>query len=167
MDTNSNSNTIMAIVVVVIVLVVGGILLLNSKGDESIIPPVVNVNTTGNSTTTAPSSTTGSTSPTTVTASTTVSVGTVKEFTVKGTNYAFAPSTLSVKKGDTVKITFVNAGGFHDLKIDEFNVATKQIQDGKSDTVQFVAGKTGTFEYYCTVGTHRAMGMKGTLTVTE
>lgn len=90
----------------------------------------------------------------------------VVEFTVEGKNFAFMPSTLSVKKGDTVKITFKNTGGFHDLVIDEFNVRTKQIQTGE-ETVEFVADKAGSFEYYCSVGEHRTMGMKGTLTVTE
>jgi uncharacterized cupredoxin-like copper-binding protein len=31
--------------------------------------------------------------------------------------------------------------------------------------VQFVADKTGTFEFYCSVGNHRQMGMVGTLVV--
>ena len=91
--------------------------------------------------------------------------GPVKEFTVTGSNFAFAPATISVKKGDTVKITFVNSGGTHDLKIDEFNAATAKLAAGKQETVTFVADKAGTFEYYCSVGSHRAMGMKGTLTV--
>mgnify|MGYP001578586618 CR=1 FL=1 len=91
--------------------------------------------------------------------------GSVSEFTVKGTNFAFAPNVMKVKKGDTVKITFTNAGGFHDFTLDEFNVKTKQLKDGESETVEFVADKAGTFEYYCSVGQHRQMGMKGTLTV--
>lgn len=88
-------------------------------------------------------------------------------FTVTGTNFAFAPSAMTVKKGDTVVITFKNGDGFHDFVIDELNVRTAQIQDGAQETVTFVADKAGTFEYYCSVGQHRAMGMKGTLTVTE
>ncbi len=91
----------------------------------------------------------------------------VKEFTVTGQNFSFAPNTLTVKKGDQVKITFKNADGFHDFRIDEFNVASKRIRGGDSDTVEFTADKVGSFEYYCSVGSHRAMGMKGTLTVTE
>ena len=91
---------------------------------------------------------------------------TVKEFTVHAGNFFFAPKTLSVKKGDTVKITLVNDDGFHDLRIDEFNVATPRISGGAKASVTFTATKTGTFEYYCSVGDHRAMGMKGTLTVT-
>jgi plastocyanin len=90
----------------------------------------------------------------------------VREFTVTGTNFSFAPSTLTVKKGDTVKITFVNSGGTHDLRIDEFpGAATKKIGSGQSETITFVADKAGSFEYYCSVGTHRAMGMRGTLVV--
>lgn len=89
----------------------------------------------------------------------------IKEFTIDGKKFAFTPSTITVNKGDTVRIVFKNNEGLHDLKIDEFNVATKQIKEGATDTVEFVADKAGSFEYYCSVGNHRAMGMKGMLTV--
>ena len=88
-----------------------------------------------------------------------------KEFIVTGQNFSFAPSTITVKQGDRVRIMFKNAGGTHDLRLDEFNVATKRIQGGEQDSVEFVADKAGSFEYYCSVGSHRAMGMKGTLIV--
>lgn len=91
----------------------------------------------------------------------------IKEFTVTGTNFKFVPESLTVKKGDTVRLTFKNTDGFHDLKIDEFKVATKQFKSPGEETVEFIADKTGTFEYYCSVGKHKDMGMKGTLTVTE
>lgn len=89
----------------------------------------------------------------------------VKEFTVTAANYSFAPAKITVKKGDTVKITVVNSEGFHDLKIDEFNAATPRLAAGKSAVIQFVADKAGSFQYYCSVGNHRAMGMWGTLVV--
>lgn len=91
--------------------------------------------------------------------------GVVKEVIVTGSNFKFQPSTIMVKKGDTVKITFKNSGGFHNFTIDEFNVATKQIGTGSEATVQFTADKVGTFEYYCSVGNHRQMGMRGQLIV--
>lgn len=96
-----------------------------------------------------------------------VATSPVKEFTITGGNFKFTPSAMTVKKGDTVRVTFKNEEGFHDFRIDEFNVATKQIGAGTSETVEFVADKAGTFEYYCSVGQHRQMGMVGTLTVTE
>jgi len=89
----------------------------------------------------------------------------VKEFVVTGQNFSFSPSTLTVKKGDRVKITFKNSQGFHDFRIDELKVATNQIKTDEEASVEFVADKVGSFEYYCSVGSHRAMGMKGTLMV--
>jgi plastocyanin len=91
----------------------------------------------------------------------------LKEITVTSTGTAFNQKTLSVKKGDRVRITYQNGGGTHDLKIDGYNVGTKVISGGASETFEFVASEAGTFEYYCSVGNHRAMGMKGTLTVTN
>lgn len=91
----------------------------------------------------------------------------VKEFVVTGGNFKFDLSEIRIQKGDTVKIVFKNAEGFHDLVIDEFKVRTQQIAAGKEETIQFVADKVGTFEYYCSVGSHRQMGMKGKLIVEE
>lgn len=90
---------------------------------------------------------------------------TTKEFTVVGTPFKFEPSTIRVKKGDTVKIIFRNDQGFHDFVLDEFNVKTKQIQALNQETVEFTADTTGTFEYYCSVGNHRQQGMRGNLIV--
>ena len=90
-----------------------------------------------------------------------------KEFSITGKNFSFSPATITVAKGDKVRIVFKNTGGFHDFRIDEFKVATDRVADGGEDEVEFIADKAGTFEYYCSVGTHRQMGMKGVLTVTE
>lgn len=99
--------------------------------------------------------------------SSTVTLDTVREIMVTGNKFSFTPSTITVEKGTVVKLTFKNIEGFHDLKLDEFNVATPQINGGEEATVTFTADKAGSFEYYCSVGNHRAMGMVGMLTVTE
>jgi len=89
----------------------------------------------------------------------------VKEFTVDGTNFAFNPSEIKVKKGDTVKIVFKDDDGQHNLVIDGYNVSTNLIGPGSQDTIEFVADTVGEFEYYCSVGSHRALGMSGKLIV--
>lgn len=89
----------------------------------------------------------------------------VKTFVVTGKPFEFDPKEIRVKQGDTVKIEFRNTEGFHDLTIDEFNVKTDQIQAGQSDSIEFVAQEKGTFEFFCGVGNHRAMGMVGKLIV--
>ena len=89
----------------------------------------------------------------------------VKEFAIDGNNFSLTLAAITVNKGDTVKITFTNRFGMHDWKLDEFNVGTKVLKAGESETVTFVADKSGTFEYYCSVGSHRQMGMVGKLIV--
>lgn len=89
----------------------------------------------------------------------------VKEIIVEGSPFKFMPAEIRVKKGQTVKVVFKNTAGMHDFVIDEFSVKTKVIKAKESETVEFVADKIGTFEYYCSVGEHRANGMKGNLIV--
>ena len=89
----------------------------------------------------------------------------IQTFNVSASNFTFSLKEMRVKKGDTVKVVFTNTSGFHDWVIDEFKTRTPQISAGQTSTVEFVANKTGTFEYYCSVGSHRAMGMKGNLIV--
>lgn len=99
-------------------------------------------------------------------ATATVTADDVKEFVVTGQNFSYDVGTISVNHGDRVRIVFKNAGGNHDFVIDEFTGArTKVITGGEEETIEFTADKTGDFEFYCSVGQHREMGMKGTLTV--
>lgn len=88
-----------------------------------------------------------------------------KTFTVEGGNFTFSVKEMKVKKGDNVQVVFQNKEGFHDWILDEFNAKTKQIKAGETETIEFVADKIGTFEYYCSVGKHRQMGMVGKLIV--
>lgn len=90
----------------------------------------------------------------------------VKVVTVTGSNFKFDPVEIRVKKGDTVRVLFKSNGEFpHDFVIDEYEVATNQLNAGEEEEVEFVADQAGTFEYYCSVGNHRAMGMVGKLIV--
>ena len=121
----------------------------------------------GSSTTTPPttsstSSTTQTTASTSSTASTTTP--TTKSFTIRESSFKFDVTQITVNKGDTVKITMINDGGTHNVAFPDFNTRTT-INGGGSQTITFVADKTGTFQYYCEVGGHKGLGMFGTLTV--
>lgn len=94
----------------------------------------------------------------------------VTTFRIGGENFAFLMDgeenpTLRVKEGELVRIIFTSESGFHDWKVDEFDAATEKVQAGGTTEVEFVPNKKGTFEYYCSVGQHRANGMKGMLIV--
>lgn len=91
----------------------------------------------------------------------------VKVFEVEAGFPYYKPNLITVKKGDTVRIIMNSVDMTHDLVIDELNVRTPIKKAGESATVEFVADKAGSFEYYCSVGQHRANGMFGTLVVQE
>ena len=93
------------------------------------------------------------------------SEATERVFTLDSFNFGFSETELRVQVGDTVTINLTNSDGFHDWVIDEFGAATTQIQAGGTTSVTFVADQAGEFEYYCSVGSHRANGMVGTLIV--
>ena len=94
----------------------------------------------------------------------------LKTFTLTGENFKFLMGSqqnpdLEVSVGDTVRIEFTATSGFHDWSVEGFNKATGKVSDGQSTFVEFVADKKGTFEYYCSIGSHRQSGMKGKLIV--
>jgi plastocyanin len=94
-----------------------------------------------------------------------------KTFVMTGENFKFVVEgvdnpEIKVKQGDKIRIEFTSTQGFHDVVIDEFDAATEQVRDTDGMTfVEFTADKKGTFEYYCSVGQHRANGMKGNFIV--
>lgn len=90
-----------------------------------------------------------------------------KVIEIEGGSMYFKPDEIRVKLGETVKIKFTNAGGMHDFVIDEFNVKTKLLSSGKSETIEFTADKLGEFEFYCSVVGHRQSGMFGKVIVEE
>ena len=139
-------------IVIILVLVVLGVLFFTGKGSKLEAPAVVNdVNKENGGT--------GLVSEEETT------IAEVREFTISGQNFSFTPSSITVKKGDKVKITFKSIDGFHDFKIDEYGIATQQLKSPAEEVLEFTADKVGNFEYYCSVGSHRAMGMWGTFEV--
>lgn len=154
-------NTYIALIVL---LLVGMVLLFGFKGKDLEAPSEINKEVKTDLSDTGVSESEKLNSEENVTTETAKSIS-VKEFTVTGDNFSFTPNLITVKKGDKVKITFKNSVGFHDFVIDEFGAATKQTKAPTTEVVEFIADKVGSFQFYCSVGSHRAMGMFGTLKV--
>ncbi len=91
--------------------------------------------------------------------------GEVQEFNIAGKDLKYSISEIRVKQGDTVRINFSSQDMMHDWRLDEFGAATKVLPAGQSETIEFIANKAGEYEYYCSVGNHRQMGMVGALIV--
>lgn len=91
----------------------------------------------------------------------------VKEITVENDGLSFIAGEIRVNERDQIRRTSENTGGYHDWVIDEFDAATSQFSGGDSETIEFVADTAGSFEFYCSVGNHRAQGMWGGFIVEE
>ena len=89
----------------------------------------------------------------------------IRVIELSASDYKFSNSEIHVKKGERVKVVLKVENGLHDWTLDEFGARTKQMSIGEVGTAEFVADKAGTFEYYCSFGNHRTMGMVGKLIV--
>jgi nitrosocyanin len=80
--------------------------------------------------------------------------GSIREFTVVNIETPqsvkiWEPTTLVVKKGETVKLKLINkAEQEHGYRIAEFKVE-KIIQSGQAETVEFTADREGIFTIDC------------------
>jgi len=90
----------------------------------------------------------------------------VQEITLEARDFSYSQESLTVKKGQKVKLTLVNKGKMsHDFVVERMNVTTELAGAGESVTVEFTISDAGTYTFYCSIGNHRAMGMEGTLIV--
>lgn len=76
--------------------------------------------------------------------------GEVKSFTIIASQYKFEPGTIIIKKGDTVRLTLTSKDVEHSFVLREFNVNV-DLPPGKTQSIEFVADKTGTFTFRCWV----------------
>jgi heme/copper-type cytochrome/quinol oxidase subunit 2 len=74
--------------------------------------------------------------------------GAVRQFTIGGHKYAFAPAVIDVQRNDLVKITFTAEDIAHSFTVDEYRIA-KRAGPGQTVTFEFRADQPGTFRFYC------------------
>ncbi|GAC1317367.1 MAG: hypothetical protein NVSMB2_10990 [Chloroflexota bacterium] len=93
---------------------------------------------------------------------------TAQTLTVQGTDsLKFEPSTLTVKAGQPVTLTFSNTGQtLHDWSLAQGAAQPVKIAaaGGQSASGTFTIDRPGTYTFICSVPGHEAAGMKGTLT---
>ncbi|MBS0273543.1 MAG: cupredoxin domain-containing protein [Proteobacteria bacterium] len=100
--------------------------------------------------------------------------------TLSMSNYAFAPSTLTLKTNQPYKLVFTStvmkdhdfnapelfaAGAIAPEDAGKVSKGTVEVDDGGTVTVRFVPTKPGTYNFDCDHFMHAMMGMKGTAVV--
>jgi plastocyanin len=84
---------------------------------------------------------------------------------IEGEEFSFSPNKIKTQPG-IIKITFKNTGTMqHDLVFEDLDVGTKIISPGEEETIEVEIVETGTYTFYCSIGSHRQLGMEGELVV--
>ncbi len=87
----------------------------------------------------------------------------IRTIDIKSGNFFFEPKVINAKPGEKLRIDFRGNVGTHTFVIDEAKVK-ETVKDGSG--FEFIVPTTpGSYAFYCDVGNHRAMGMKGMLIV--
>jgi uncharacterized cupredoxin-like copper-binding protein len=92
-----------------------------------------------------------------------------EQITVTGTDdFRFNPSTITVKAGQPLDVTFQNGGEIlHDFTVQQGLAKPVVITEdgGKSGTATVTYAKPGTYKFFCSQPGHDQLGMHGTITV--
>jgi heme/copper-type cytochrome/quinol oxidase subunit 2 len=73
-----------------------------------------------------------------------------RSFRIDARQFAYSPSELAVKPGDTVTIQLVSTDVVHGLYIDGYELAV-EADPGQTATLTFTADKQGSFRFRCNV----------------
>lgn len=93
-------------------------------------------------------------------------------YTINSGNYYYTPQLLTINIGDTVH--WINDGGFHNVNFDvntlsgaSFNNPVSFVSTPTNDVAMYtyVFTVAGSYDYDCSVGSHAANGMVGTIIV--
>jgi len=105
------------------------------------------------------------------------------KITVVSTEWEFEPQTIILQLDQEVALTLVNDGEIlHNLKVDDLQVNTIEeissggfsgeddelfvgAASGDVGLLRFIPLEPGEYEFYCTIGSHRQLGMAGLLTI--
>jgi len=90
-----------------------------------------------------------------------------RAFEVTASRFKFEPEILQVTEGDRVRLTLRSTDTQHGFTIKKLNVKVAVPKTGEPVTVEFVAGKAGTYEFKCSEYCGSGHGrMKGQIVVT-
>ena len=93
-------------------------------------------------------------------------------YTVNAGNFYYSPQLLTINVGDTIK--WINDGGFHNVNFDVNSITAASFNNPVSfastptndvEMYTYVFSVAGNYDYDCSVGSHAANGMVGTIIV--
>ena len=84
---------------------------------------------------------------------------------IEAFSFGFNPNQITVEKGEKITLIVENIESkIHTFTLSEFGI-DKRLNNLQTVTIDFIADKSGTFEFFCTIPFHRPAGMEGELNV--
>ena len=74
----------------------------------------------------------------------------VREYTVKASQFTYEPNVIEVNRGDRVIFHIDSVDVAHGIYLDVYGLNV-HVQPGKTETVEFIADKVGTYRLRCSV----------------
>ena len=93
-----------------------------------------------------------------------VSTGNIKEVSIRipKDTWGFDPQVVEVKRGDTVKLRFINEDSYdHGVGIDAYGISQRIPARAILDVPPFVVTKSGDFQFYCSVSCGDSSSLPG------
>lgn len=90
----------------------------------------------------------------------------VREINVEMRQFEFSPPTITIDKGDRVKLIITSLDVAHGFSLPDFNIETGPVSPGNTVIKEFTANKVGSFTFKCSnyCGSGHS-GMRGMLIV--
>lgn len=90
----------------------------------------------------------------------------LREINIEMKQFEIIPSTITVDKGDRVKLIIKTLDVVHGFSLPDFNVETGPISPGNTIVKEFTANKVGSFSFKCSVYCGSGhQGMQGLLII--
>lgn len=74
----------------------------------------------------------------------------VRDLKIDARAFAYAPASIEIHQGDTVRLTLEALDAVHGLSVDGYDVNV-QAEPGKSGHASFIADKQGKFKFRCSI----------------
>lgn len=90
----------------------------------------------------------------------------LREIVIEASEFSFSPGSIKAKAGEKITLTLKNTGNMpHDLVFADLEAATKIVESGGTETIEFVVEEAGEYTFYCDISNHRSLGMEGVLII--
>lgn len=153
---NVNKTYLAITIVVLVILGVGGFLVISSSSSKK------TQNAVGDVSRSTPSAMPSATAESVMAEEN----GEVTSLIVEASEMKFDKPVITIKAGQKISLKVKNIGQMpHDWVLEGTDIKTKMITKGSEETIEFSVEKPGEYIFFCSVGSHRKLGMEGKLIV--